>query len=1092
MNCIRVWAYSSVLFLSLLISALAQQSGTAVPSFVNFAGMLSDSNGKALSGTVGVTFALYKEEQGGSPLWVETQNVQADKNGRYSVMLGSTSTTGLPNDIFVAGEARWLGVQAQGHVEQPRVMLLSVPYAMKAGDAATIGGLPPSAFVLASPNGTDGSSPSGSSAGGNSLNLGGSGTQNYIPLWTDNSGDLGNSILYQSGTTSVGIGTTTPAATLDVNGGVIARGALQFPSTGTATATQGYNSQPDEMTSSVFNSSTGTAVQQNFEWQAEPVNNNTSAATGSLNLLSSAGSNPLKETGLNIAGNGIINFNAAQTFPNTVTGITAGTAITVTGSKSNPTISVNTSFANQFYAQLKAANTFTGNQTVNGTMTATNFSGNGSALTNVNASQLGGLSSSAFAQLAAANTFTNNQTVNGSVTAAGTVTGGVVNAANGFDLGGTLFAFGSPSNQSAYLGFAGNSTNTGVYNTASGYQALVSITNGIYNTAVGFAALSNNTGGGGGLATANTAVGAQALTDNTTGTENVAVGDQALYSNLTGFANTAVGTDSLYNNTGQQNTGVGYAALSYNTGGFYNTGIGEAAGQPVDRSNITASLNTFLGAFTVMSTGTLTNATAVGASAEVDESNALVLGAINGVNHSFSNTNVGIGTTTPAYSLDVHGTGNFTGAVNFAGLVNFANGQTFPGTGTVTSVGSGSGLAGGPITGSGSLSIASSSCPAGSAFTSVPPFTCSAFATLTANTFTGNQTVNGSLSATGMVSGTGFQIGSNLFAFGNYTNTSAFLGFAENSTTTAQNNTGSGYGALASNTFGISNTAIGTNALGSNDSGSFGVAVGQGALNQNTTGFDNTAVGQGALGINTTGNQNTAVGVGSGATLDNSPVTGASNTLLGTIAAMSTGALTNATAIGSFAEVSESNALVLGSISGVNNCTPQNNCASTNVGIGTTAPDNLLSVNGSADKPGGGSWGTFSDRRLKTLDGSFRSGLEQILKINPVFYRYKAGNEMGIRDREEHVGVVAQEIQKAIPEAVTENSKGYLLVNNDPIIWAMLNAIKEQQREIASLRKQITLLRTRTESRTRNSAKQANATRSHATTRQFEVAQAKF
>ena len=46
------------------------------------------------------------------------------------------------------------------------------------------------------------------------------------------------------------------------------------------------------------------------------------------------------------------------------------------------------------------------------------------------------------------------------------------------------------------------------------------------------------------------------------------------------------------------------------------------------------------------------------------------------------------------------------------------------------------------------------------------------------------------------------------------------------------------------------------------------------------------------------------------------------------------------------------------------------------------------------------------------------------------------------------LGFVAQDVQKIIPEAVTENSKGYLLVNNDPILWAMLNAIKQQQREI--------------------------------------------
>ena len=36
-------------------------------------------------------------------------------------------------------------------------------------------------------------------------------------------------------------------------------------------------------------------------------------------------------------------------------------------------------------------------------------------------------------------------------------------------------------------------------------------------------------------------------------------------------------------------------------------------------------------------------------------------------------------------------------------------------------------------------------------------------------------------------------------------------------------------------------------------------------------------------------------------------------------------------------------------------------------------------------------------------------------------------------------------MQRVIPEAVTENSKGYLVVNNEPILWAMLNAIKQQE-----------------------------------------------
>jgi hypothetical protein len=53
------------------------------------------------------------------------------------------------------------------------------------------------------------------------------------------------------------------------------------------------------------------------------------------------------------------------------------------------------------------------------------------------------------------------------------------------------------------------------------------------------------------------------------------------------------------------------------------------------------------------------------------------------------------------------------------------------------------------------------------------------------------------------------------------------------------------------------------------------------------------------------------------------------------------------------------------------------------------------------------------------------------------------------------VGFGAQALQKIIPEAVTRNSNGYLMVNNDPILWTMLNAIKEQQKEIAELKGQI-------------------------------------
>ena len=139
-------------------SGIAQQSATvpaavvassAVPKLVNYSGVVTDANRQPLSSITGVTFLLYKEQQGGAPLWMETQNVVPDRTGHYTVTLGATKSEGLPADVFANGEARWLGVQVTGQAEQARVLLVAVPYAMKAKDADTIGGLPPSAFVLA-------------------------------------------------------------------------------------------------------------------------------------------------------------------------------------------------------------------------------------------------------------------------------------------------------------------------------------------------------------------------------------------------------------------------------------------------------------------------------------------------------------------------------------------------------------------------------------------------------------------------------------------------------------------------------------------------------------------------------------------------------------------------------------------------------------------------------------------------------------------------------------------------------------------------------------------------------------------------------
>src|SRR5712691_9492654 len=122
----------------------------AVPRLVKFSSTAKDQLGHAPTSVVGVTFAIYKEQEGGAALWMETQNVQLDEQGHYAVLLGATKNDGLPVELFAAAEPRWLGVQLNlpGELEQPRVLLVSVPYALKAADAESLGGRPLSAFVL--------------------------------------------------------------------------------------------------------------------------------------------------------------------------------------------------------------------------------------------------------------------------------------------------------------------------------------------------------------------------------------------------------------------------------------------------------------------------------------------------------------------------------------------------------------------------------------------------------------------------------------------------------------------------------------------------------------------------------------------------------------------------------------------------------------------------------------------------------------------------------------------------------------------------------------------------------------------------------
>ena len=123
-------------------------------------------------------------------------------------------------------------------------------------------------------------------------------------------------------------------------------------------------------------------------------------------------------------------------------------------------------------------------------------------------------------------------------------------------------------------------------------------------------------------------------------------------------------------------------------------------------------------------------------------------------------------------------------------------------------------------------------------------------------------------------------------------------------------------------------------------------------------------------------------------------------------------------------------------------------------------PGNLTILGSTATKPGGGSWTAPSDRRLKREVAPYTGGLEELLRLEPISYRYN-GRAGTPDDSARYVGLDAEEARKVLPDMVGAmqwraprvDEKGDLVVEGAPeeyltvdpslLVFALINAVKQ-------------------------------------------------
>jgi hypothetical protein len=306
---------------------------------------------------------------------------------------------------------------------------------------------------------------------------------------------------------------------------------------------------------------------------------------------------------------------------------------------------------------------------------------------------------------------------------------------------------------------------------------------------------------------------------------------------------------------------------------------------------------------------------------------------------------------------------------------------------------------------------------------------------------------------------------------------------AGTSSTSGDMNVMLGSDAGYSTTTGYSNTFVGNMAGNSNLTGNYNIFMGNYA-GVNATGNYNTSLGS-SSGKNITSDYNTIVGYQAGYSTSSgkgnaffghmagySLTTGTYNTVIGPVAgpyASSTGS--GNVFIGHWAGYYETGSDKLYIDNAGNYSTASlvygdfyNSQLRFNAFVGVNSAPSAtyrLYIAGSAYSTVG--FYIPSDLRLKqnvkTMDND--GVIEKVKDLNVIKYNYVKGVAKGSDPEDQkYIGVVAQEIESAFPEAVRTDENGYKAVNLSALTSILFQAIKDQQKQIDSLKTEVKLLKT--------------------------------